>query len=277
MTFEQILKNVIEKNASANKLFMRTAVKEELQNFVLNFIYNDNKYNKLIFTGGTCLRKVYGLNRLSEDLDFDYDFDFDIAAFETGLLSYFVNTLQYSDLRIKVSSYKDSLFLKFPILKKFNLYKNETPEDIFLRCDISEQKAGEYKTATNVVTAGSFQFFVISYDLSTLFSNKIAAFLERTFFKGKFQKIPFKGRDVYDLYWFLQLSARSGFNLKPNIPRLQALLNQQSTEEIKKQIKDKIVLIDEKFVYEDLLSLVESGEFIKGFKDYIINNIDLVL
>ncbi len=277
MTFEQILKNVIEKNASANKLFMRTAVKEELQNFVLNFIYNDNKYNKLIFTGGTCLRKVYGLNRLSEDLDFDYDFDFDIAAFETGLLSYFVNTLQYSDLRIKVSSYKDSLFLKFPILKKFNLYKNETPEDIFLRCDISEQKAGEYKTATNVVTAGSFQFFVISYDLSTLFSNKIAAFLERTLFKGKFQKIPFKGRDVYDLYWFLQLSARSGFNLKPNIPRLQALLNQQSTEEIKKQIKDKIVLIDEKFVYEDLLSLVESGEFIKGFKDYIINNIDLVL
>ena len=82
---------------------------------------------------------------------------------------------------------------------------------------------------------------------------------------------------MYDLYWFLQLSARSGFNLKPNIPRLQALLNQQSTEEIKKQIKDKIVLIDEKFVYEDLLSLVESGEFIKGFKDYIINNIDLVL
>ncbi len=43
--------------------------------YILNFIYNDSQYKNLIFTGGTCLRKIYGLSRLSEDLDFDYMHD----------------------------------------------------------------------------------------------------------------------------------------------------------------------------------------------------------
>ncbi len=46
-------------------------MKEVLQAYVLDYLYNHPSYRRLNFYGGTCLHVVYGLNRLSEDLDFD--------------------------------------------------------------------------------------------------------------------------------------------------------------------------------------------------------------
>ena len=71
MIIENAIKKRISETKGRDRLFIRNVLKEELQNFILNFIYT-SKYKDLIFTGGTCLRKNYGLNRLSEDLDFDY-------------------------------------------------------------------------------------------------------------------------------------------------------------------------------------------------------------
>jgi hypothetical protein len=52
-------------------------------------------------------------------------------------------------------------------------------------------------------------------------------------------------------------------------------------EEVKKLIKEKIVLVDAKFVYDDLFALIESREFLEQFLvDFVkmINEqIDLVL
>ena len=49
----------------------RIFLKEAAQSLVLDFIYNHKSYRGMNFYGGTCLRVVYGLNRLSEDLDLD--------------------------------------------------------------------------------------------------------------------------------------------------------------------------------------------------------------
>jgi len=274
------IKTIIEESENINSSYLRNLIKEELQGYVLNFVYSSRKYNKLIFTGGPCLRKVYGLNRLSEDLDFDYTFDFSIEEFAREVEGYFKSIAQYDKVTTTISSKGDTVYLKFPILKDLNIYSDRVPEDIFLRCDFS--RAGKrYDLDKNLVTAGKFQFFVNSYDLPTLFANKIVAFLERTYYKGKFQKIPFKGRDVYDLYWLIQLSAKSSFNLKVSRERLYALLDNVALEKTRDLVVQKIDLIDEKFVYEDLLSLVESKdllvEFKDSFKDYIKKYISLVL
>ncbi|EKE14735.1 MAG: hypothetical protein ACD_12C00317G0001 [uncultured bacterium] len=246
-----------------NSLYQRNVIKERLQDEILNFVYNNRDYNGLIFTGGTCLRKVYGLNRLSEDLDFDYsaDFPFDINKFAK-------DAGKYLAADTKISGNGGTVFVKFP-------------DNIFVRCDFSLIAAGEYQTQKSLITADNRQFFVNAYDLTTLFANKIVAFLSRNFFKGKFQKIPFKGRDIYDIYWLLQLSAKTGYTLKPNIPRLIDLLKKNSLPEIKNLVKDKIGLVNTQFVYDDLYPLIESkeflGQFLQDFGKTIKNQLDYVL
>jgi predicted nucleotidyltransferase component of viral defense system len=49
----------------------RIVLKDVLQAYVLDFLYYHPAYRHLNFYGGTCLHVMYGLNRLSEDLDFD--------------------------------------------------------------------------------------------------------------------------------------------------------------------------------------------------------------
>lgn len=248
---------------NTNNLYQRNVVKEHLQDEILSFIYNNSAYNGLIFTGGTCLRKVYGLNRLSEDLDFDFssDISFDIKVFAKDVG-------KYLSADTKISGNNGTVFIKFP-------------DNIFVRCDFSPIVLGEYQIQKSLITADNRQFFVNAYDLPTLYANKIVAFLSRNFFKGKFQKIPFKGRDIYDIYWLLQLSAKTGYTLKPNTKRLTALLGKDSLPEIKKLAKDKISLVDLRFVYNDLYPLVESkellGQFLQDFEKTIINQLDYIL
>ena len=66
------LKKIIAQNGRLKRNdYLLNLLKEELQAHILNFIYTTKDYQELIFTGGTCLRKVYGLDRLSVDIDQD--------------------------------------------------------------------------------------------------------------------------------------------------------------------------------------------------------------
>src|SRR3989338_9095690 len=49
----------------------RNALKEELQYYVLNFIYHHPEYGNWIMYGGSSLRIIHGLDRMSVDLDFE--------------------------------------------------------------------------------------------------------------------------------------------------------------------------------------------------------------
>jgi len=280
MYLQDRIKSVIKENSDVSKPLTRNLIKEELQNIVLNFVYNNKVYKDLIFTGGTCLRKVYGLNRLSEDLDFDYTDSLDLPKFAEDVKNYIAADFLYQNMNTKMATNGKSVFFKFPILKELGLQVSQTPQDIFLRCDFAKESFGLYSTEVNLVNAGFYSFFVNSFDLSTMFANKIAAFLERVFFKGEFQKIPFKGRDIYDIYWFIQLSAKSGYKLKPKADRLLALLKVQSIAQVKSQLVQKLELVDQDAVYNDLLPLMEPGalleQFKTTFKSTILTGLDFV-
>jgi predicted nucleotidyltransferase component of viral defense system len=264
----QDLKEIAKNGEGKNQFYIRNLVKEEVQNYILNFIYQDSEYQNLIFTGGTCLRKLYGIDRLSEDLDFDYISKFDIDKFAVKLKNYFASKLQYKEAETKISGNRQTLFLKFP------------SEDIFVRCDFSKIAGKIYGLNKGMITAGKFRFLVNAYDLETMFTNKIMAFLRRNFYKGKFQTIPFKGRDIYDIFWLLQLSAKSGYRLKPNQKRLVELTGSDLST-LRQEIKDKIKKVKAKFVYEDLLPLVESDIFLRGFlkafNTNIVKQIEMVI
>src|SRR3989344_9009164 len=51
----------------------RNILKEELQYYILNFIYHHPEYSNWIMYGGSALRVIHELNRMSVDLDFEVD------------------------------------------------------------------------------------------------------------------------------------------------------------------------------------------------------------
>ncbi len=266
------LKSVLSQYQTGNNsLFIRNVLKEALQDYVLNFVYNDPNYKTLIFTGGTCLRKVYGLPRLSEDLDFDFTGKFNIQDFAAKVNAYFTRELQYKDIAAKISGGGQTVFLKFPVLKELGVAKN--PGDsliLFIRCDFSPETIGVFSTEVNSLSTTEFSFFALSYDLPTLFANKIMAFLQRDFFKGKEQAIPFKGRDLFDLVWFLEKSKKSDWKLKPNGDRLVKGLKSGNPSAIAGLIVEKTESINKKDVYADLLPFIESTQTLENFSDNFV-------
>lgn len=237
-----------------NKYYQRNTIKEKLQDSILNFVYNDAKYKTLIFTGGTCLRKLYYLPRLSEDLDFDFTSDFIISDFEAEIENYLVKVEKFNNVEFKIANNQRTIFIKFI---------QENREKIFVRCDFS--KAGKnIKTELSPYNSDKYNFFILNYDLPTLFGNKIKAFLERKFFKGSEQTMSFKGRDVFDIAWFIQLSAKSGFVLKPEWNGLEKDLK-MSKKEIINEVIDKVTKIKNEELILDLVPFIESEQDISKF------------
>jgi len=69
-----ILKRKLEElavNSDLNAETRRNTLKEELQYYVLNFVYHHPEYSSWIMYGGSALRIVHGLDRMSVDLDFE--------------------------------------------------------------------------------------------------------------------------------------------------------------------------------------------------------------
>lgn len=125
--------------------FERNVKKEQLQDVILQYVCNTSTYNKLIFTGGTCLRKVYGLNRLSEDVDFDIpkDLNFDIHVFAKDIKKYLLSLREYTSIETKIPGSNQTVFIKFP-------------DNIFVRCDFTLIQTTAYTTQQNFITANGF-------------------------------------------------------------------------------------------------------------------------
>ena len=249
-----------------NKYYQRNLIKEKLQDSILNFVYNSKKFNKLIFTGGTCLRKLYNLPRLSEDLDFDFTSNFEIEDFKKDIEKYLVSKEKFNNIELKIANNKRTIFIKF-------LQKNG--EKIFVRCDFSQAKKG-VQTEITPYNSDRYSFFILNYDLPTLFGNKIEAFLEGEFFKGNEQTLSFKGRDVFDIAWFIQLSGKSGFALKPEWNNLEKDLKMTKKAIIEKVV-EKVSKIKDEELLLDLVPFIESektiSEFINSFVVVIKNKL----
>jgi len=264
----QNLKAVLAKSGDfANRDFVRNLLKEELQVFVLNFIYT-SAYKNLIFTGGTCLRKFYGLPRISEDLDFDIDgSDFDFDKLQKDLGQYFAKDLQYKNLDLKYKN--QTLFLKFPVLKEIGFATESDSDILFLRLDFAFNKDKHFQTQNQLFSAYDFSFLVKTYDLPTLFANKVVAFLTREFKKGDKQTEPFKGRDAFDLVWMLGETKKTGLQL--NLERVDGLLDVNNKTRLKKLILEKAEKIKPQDLYNDLKSFFKEEGFVEVFSRDFLN------
>lgn len=247
---------IVSGNSGKNSFFVRNLLKEHLQLYILNFVYSSPVYNQLIFTGGTCLRRFYNLPRLSEDLDFDFENYFNPQKFSVDVGNYFVKQLQYREMQTKLSGRENILFLKFP-------------NDLFVRCDFSKNLSLKFGEENRLLAAQNFTFIAKGYDLPTLFANKITAFLKREFKKGSEQKESFKGRDVFDLSWFVSQSMKQNWKLKANWERLSVLMGVEDKKKLISLVTKKLDRIEEEALKEDLSPFIADENFVNGFaKDF---------
>lgn len=269
MLFDQLRQIADDGKASG---FSADVIKIQLKEFLifhaLNFIYNSPKWSDLVFTGGTALRILGKTARLSEDLDLDcLAGSFDCKKFSGDLVNYF-SQQGLKDTRCSLKSKEKVVLIKFPVLHSLGLTeKNNLATDLLhLKIEIEINRYSSYGIQMTPVSAQNLFFVAKHYDFPTLFSNKIGAILGR---KGKiFHGIyDFRGRDFYDLIWFLE----NGY--LPNLKRAKEILKAERAVQVKncadiwKLIGDRIEKIDTKGIYQDLKNLVPADQSLKKLSE----------
>lgn len=256
-----------QQDKAVNPLYIRSTIKEYLQIVVLNYIYTTNEYkSNLIFTGGTCLRHLYGIDRLSEDIDFDYLVYVNSEDFADKLNKYFVSSLKYLDLKISIKQQGKQILLKFPVLRELGLAGPKESEMLYIKIDISPVSGSSYKAIKTSKSAFGYNFVALHYDLPSLFASKISAVLERNLLTGIDNKQTVKGRDFYDLLWYLKQ------NTSLNLACLKERIDQPNLtlDELVKLVDDKVTTTCTTYKNDfknDLMPFISSQNFISDYVD----------
>ena len=245
----------------------RIVLKEALQAFMLDFIYNHGDYRRLNFYGGTCLHVIYALNRLSEDIDLDNGEGINLDNFSSDLLAFIQKHLGYHEVSIRHQESLEGierLTLRFPVVYELGLASNKD-ERLHLKLEISHHKQLAVIRNTPVIFYGR-SFVPAHFSVETMMAGKMLACLERSFQVGDTETM-IKGRDFYDLLWFMQ----------QDIQPLEDKLEQDGDQPY--NVKSAMIALQEKVekirprdLALDLLPLFEQRTFIEAWIDAFHEN-----
>lgn len=276
MIYKELEKIVAEgKQKGLLSAYIVNLLKEYLQIYVLTYVYTSPLYAKnFIFTGGTCLRHFFGLERLSVDLDFDLLKKVDVELFANNIRSLFEKKYRYNDATIALKSNDTQLRLKFPVLKKLGLAAQHESEILRVKVDLSDVPSQNYNIETSSKTKFGLNFVARHYDLPSLMAGKLHAILTRRCLRGKENRLSVKGRDYFDLLWFV----KNG--VKPNIVRLSDMLGERiTTSIIEARLGEKVADFVKKHSGDfesDMVPLIENPDIIKSYisnyKDEYLRN-----
>jgi len=231
-----------------------------LQAYVLDYLYNHPAYRRANFYGGTCLHVIYGLNRLSEDLDFDNRAGLDLSQLGTDLQEHFQKVFGYAEAAAKVQQGAGGILrvtLKFPVLNALGLSPN-TNEALHLKVEVSQHEQVAVIQHTPVLVYGR-SLVAAHFSLETMMAGKMLACLERNFARGS-SGAQVKGRDFYDLWWFMQQ------HIRPLEEKLARDGNQPyTTRSAMLALQEKIAGIKVQDMAVDLLPMFEKRAFIEAW------------
>ncbi len=203
-----VLKRKLEDIASYSNLdaeTRRNALKEELQFYILNFIYHHPEYNKWIMYGGSALRIIHGLDRMSVDLDFEVSHSITekfLEELKKGIEEYFTNTYGTSSdfLTTKITTGR-GLLLKFHVGKELSF--GHPSNQVHVKIDLNYFNAPKTVHERRPINRDQLSFVIVTYNMAALMASKLAAiFLRGTRGIGT-ATYEEKGRDIYDLLWYM--------------------------------------------------------------------------
>ena len=174
----------------------RNLTQEYLQALILQSLQRSGAMTTIAFHGGTALRFLYSLPRYSEDLDFAleinkerYDFRAYLHAIQKDLEA------QGYRIAMKVSDQKTvhSAHIRFPgLLYELNLSPHRD-EVLAVKIEVDTEPPKEAGLETSLIRRHVL-LNLQHHDKASLLAGKLHAILQRPY--------P-KGRDIYDLTWYL--------------------------------------------------------------------------
>lgn len=189
----------------------RNALKETLQYYVLNFIYHHPEYNKWVMYGGSALRIIHGLDRMSVDLDFEVSDDITkkfLDKLKKEVEDHFASTYNAQPSFLAVATVAGrGLILKFSIGGALGL--GFPSKQVHVKIDLNQFAAVKAVIERRPINREQLSFVIRTYNMATLMASKIAAiFLRGT--RGVGRAIyEEKGRDIYDLLWYMHPDRRA--------------------------------------------------------------------
>jgi len=248
---KEYLKQLVQEKP--NSLLKKSVTREYLQARVLQALQDHGVFLNWAFLGGTALRFIYNIPRYSEDLDFSLIDSSKTCRFEEVLRKIKLSfESENYDISIKVSPTRTvmSAFLKFPgLLGELGIspHRDEVLS-IKFEIDINPPKGAELSTTIvrHFVTVN-----VNHYDKASLLAGKLHAVLSRQYTKG---------RDLYDLVWYLSDRTWPA----PNYRLLNAALEQTAwkggrvdKDNLKDILVGRISELQWRKVKDDLLPFLE--------------------
>lgn len=174
----------------------RNLLRELLQARILSSLQRAGAMIPLAFQGGTALRFLYAIRRYSEDLDFalerpgrGYDFRSYLERAQADLRQ------EAFETEVKVNDQKivHSAFVSFPGLLFEAGLSPHPNEKLSVKIEVDTHPPAGAVLATSVVRRHA-TLQLQHHDKASLLAGKLHAILQRSY--------P-KGRDVYDLIWYL--------------------------------------------------------------------------
>lgn len=262
---------------------LRNVLKEELQFYVLNFIFHHPEYSNWIMYGGSALRICHGLDRMSVDLDFEVAHKIDesfLNELKKEITEYFNNIygLDSELLTVKVTTDR-GLRLCFNIgdLVGLNIHSKQ----VIVKIDLNHFTAVKTTIERIPINRNQLSFVIKTYNMSSLMASKIAAILLRRQ-RGGIDGILYeeKGRDIYDLLWYMDkkivpdldyLKAKNIdiTNLRELFDKLTLKMNTVNNTNLKNDLSP--LFVDQNFIGNWLNNWLES--YLRLLGDYKINTV----
>ena len=204
-------------STAENDLARTCLVREYLQARILESLQDTGTFLRWAFVGGTALRFLFSIPRFSEDLDFSLitpgkDADFKSATAEVKR----VFEREGYSIDVKVSEKKTvaSAWVRFPGLPHEIGISSYAAQVLSIKLELdTNPPAGAH--IENSVVRRHVTLNLCHYDKASLLAGKIHAVLSRQWTKG---------RDLYDLVWYLADRTWPA----PNLDLLNAALEQTS-------------------------------------------------
>jgi len=191
---KEYLKTLIQ--SSSSPVESHNLAREYLQALILQSLQRTGAMTTIVFHGGTALRFLYSLPRYSEDLDFalerdsePYDFRSYLQAIRKDLEA------QGYKITLKVNDQKTvhSAFIRFSgLLYELKLTPHQD-KTLAVKLEVDTNPPAGAVLDTSLVRRHVL-LNLQHHDRASLLAGKLHAILQRPFLKG---------RDLYDLIWYL--------------------------------------------------------------------------
>jgi predicted nucleotidyltransferase component of viral defense system len=248
---KDVLRNLVE--PAKGNLLKTCLAREYLQARILQTMQDSGVFRNWAFVGGTALRFLYSIPRFSEDLDFSLispEHDSGFADAMKRVESVFLKEAYAVRVAAKTEKTVASAFVKFEGL----------PYEIGVSAQRSQVFSIKIELETNPPAGAGLQttlvrrhvtLNLVHYDKPSLLAGKMHALLTRKYTKG---------RDLYDLVWYL--ADRSW--PPPNLVLLNAALAQTgwkdpviTSDNWGLLLRDRLEHFSWKAVRDDLLPFLE--------------------